>query len=260
MKPDTGRFSEDTYARARAFLDKQQSRPEADTPKPAAKRAAPAAPKRDMSTVGPRRSMAPAAKGSGRGGQGGPTADELDAYKSKRDKAFSDSVNKYVGEQSAADRRREMIGVANGIAGATGVGLGVRALGLMGKGARAAASTDAGKKALGALKDMTSGGPRVAKTTMPARPTAKTGPKQGTSDAVRRSEEGFSPAEANKALARATKSAPAKKAAPASKPTITAAAKPKAPRKTATTTTRKFNDEEKGVEFKRGGKVKRKGY
>lgn len=259
MKPETGRFDEDTYARARAFIERGQSSRDEGAPKPAAKPTPKPAtkPKADPTTYGPRRSLAPAAKGSGRGGQGGPTAEELDAYKAKRDKAFGDSLLKDIQGRTATRERNEKLGMAADVASlAAGAGLGALGRKAVGAAASRASSTPSGQKALSALKEATAGGPRVAKTTMPSRPTAPAGQKRDVPASVRRSEEGFSPEEANRRLAKAAaeKAAPkAKKAAP--KPTVSATPKPKTSR--AKTSTKKFDDSEKSVEFKRGGMAKR---
>ena len=107
---------------------------------------------------------------------------------------------------------------------------------------------------LAAMREMTKGGPRVASKVTPSRPAAQTGKKQGTSPEVRKSEEGFSPAEANRALARGKAEKLAAQKAPGKPPE---AAKPSKPRKQAAARTKKFNDDEAGVEFAKGGMVKR---
>jgi hypothetical protein len=242
MKPEGGRFDEDTYASARKWREEQEAKksevPKAEVKTPSKRRVAPAASKVED------KPMPAAARGSGRGGQGGPTADELDAYdKQQKDKRFEDSIraNLSTSENDEANKYRDRaIGAATAAASLV-------------PGAMLARGAKKGVDTLGAMRDMTAGGPRVASRVTPSRPASRVGRKTGVSDDARKAGEGFSPAEANRMLARneAKKTAAAK--APAKPP---AAPKPKAKRPTAART-KKFNDDEAGVEFAKGGMIKR---
>jgi hypothetical protein len=249
MKPEGGRFDEDTYARARKWREEQDKKAAEPAKAPSKRRVAPVA----ASAKAP---DAPAAKGSGRGAAG-PTADELSAYdKQQKDKRFEESIraNLSTSENDAANKYRDRA-VAAAVGAASPLG------GLMRMGALRAAPAP-----LKALKEMTSGGPKVASKVTPSRPVAKTGRKTGVSDETRKSGEGFNPAEANRMLARNKAKAdaapkPKPKAAPSPRKPKASVAPARDPKSSVTARKRtRYNEDEAGVEFKSGGKIKSRGY
>jgi hypothetical protein len=238
-KPEGGRFDEDTYERARKWRESQEAKADAPAPKPVAKAKPAAKPAAEMPKAG---------TGSGRGGVGGPTADELESYAKKRaDDKFEQSIkdNLVTSERDEMNKYRDR---------AVGAGTAAVALAapMLGGAMRAKKATEP----LATMREMTKGGPKVASKVTPSRPAAKTGKKQGTSPEVRKSEEGFSPAEANRALARNKAESLAKTKAPAPKttpPAPKAASKAKpSPRKRT-----RYNEDEAGAEFSKGGMAKR---
>lgn len=215
MKPQNGRFDEDTYARAAAWRAKQAAQsatPAPATAKPApatAKPAAKRAPNPDATVMSDEVRKRTRAKLA---------AEELDAYeRQQKDKRFEESVraNLKTSERDDMNKYRD-----RALAAATAAAALIPGGGAVARGAGPA------KQALT---------PAAKSTVRPTRPTAPVGRKQGTSDAVRRSEEGFSPAEANKRLSRG-------------------AAKPKAKRPVKDTPS--YDDGGSGA-FAKGGAVKR---
>lgn len=101
------------------------------------------------------------------------------------DAKFERSVSDYVRSQSAARDRKEKLGLAMDVAGAA-----IPAAKLA-QGARGALTAAKAAKAAPSI-----GPTGVARKVMPSRPPAQVGRKTGPLDTVRRSEEGFSPAEA----------------------------------------------------------------
>lgn len=232
MKPAGGRFDEDTYERARKWRESQEAK--ASAPKPATpskQRVSNPVSKKEMERTQDMRHMqdtirtaernaTKAGTGSGRGGRGGPTADELSAYdRQQKDKRFEESVraNLRTSERDEMNKYRDRA-IGAGAAAAT------LAAPMLGGALRGGSAAKKGGDALGALRDMTRGGPRARSRVTPTRPSR---------DAVRRSEEGFNPAEANRALAR-TRAAEAAKPAtpkPAAKRRAAPKPKPQTPRK-----------------------------
>jgi len=228
-----GRFDEDTYARARKWREQQEAK---SAEKPAAKTPSKSAPKAESKPAEP-------AKGSGRGGVGGPTADELAAYdKKQKDKRFEESVraNLKTSERDEMNKYRDRA-----------IGAGVTAASLAAPALSGAMRAKKAAEPLAALRDMTKGGPRAASRVTPRRPTP---------DAIRRSEEGFSPAEANRALARARSTTETPKAAP--KPKRRSPRKPdvsmapaRAPKSESARKRTRYNNDE--TNMAKGGSVKR---
>lgn len=251
MKPEGGRFDEDTYARARKWREEQDKKAAEPAKAPSKRRVAAATP----SAKAP---DAPAAKGSGRGAAG-PTADELSAYdKQQKDKRFEESIraNLSTSENDEANKYRDRaVGAAATAASLVPGGMLARGL-----------ASRAAPNPLKALKEMTSGGPKAASKVTPSRPVAKTGRKTGVSDETRKSGEGFSPAEANRMLARNKAKAdaapkPKPKAAPSPRKPKAAVAPARDPKSSVTARKRtRYNEDEAGVEFKSGGKIKSRGY
>lgn len=252
-KPEGGRFDEDTYARARAWMAKQGEK-KAEAPKPAPK----PAPKKSEPVQ--------AAKGSGRGSSAGPTADELSMYADKRkaqgrgaasgataanlkemrDKNFERSM------VTAGANEREMNKYKDRAisAGTTAAMLAAPMLGSALRGGSAAKKT---ADSTAALREMTKGGPKVARKVMPSRPTAPVGKKNPMPAAQRRAEEGFSPSEANRMLARKQAAAKATKpSAPPPKPKASASKTKPSPRART-----RYNQDEAKVEFRKGGMTKK---
>lgn len=119
------------------------------------------------------------------------------------DAKFERSVLEGVRARSAERDRKEKLGLAMDVAGAA-----IPAAKLA-QGARGALTAAKAAKAAPSI-----GPTGVARKVMPSRPPAQVGRKTGPLDTVRRSEEGFSPNEALKAIAKKApaKSAPAKSA------------------------------------------------
>lgn len=228
-KPEGGRFDEDTYARAKAWMEKQGEK-KAEAPKPAAKPAAKPAVKTTDKDLDNYR----ANKGQG------PTK----AAAAKMRESYPDVVPATAGANEREMNKYRDRAIAAGTAAASLVPMG-RAL------TAASAPSMATKKA--AMREMTKGGPKVASKVTPSRPTAPTGKKNPMPAAQRRAEEGFSPAEANRMLARKQAAAKTTKpSAPPPKPKASAT-KPKPSPRART----RYNQDEAKVEFRKGGMTKK---
>jgi hypothetical protein len=236
------------FAAARAAGDKEftfggkkyHTRTKAEADKPAAPAASAPAKVAD-------KPMPAAAKGSGRGGQGGPTAEELDAYAKSSAKRkvwektglLPNRDRKMTGEEAAgqaADVAMAAIPLARGLGGA--------------------AKTASKSRALAERFDKITPIPNRA---APARRGALEGPRSGPAlpskgAGAPRLDGPSSSATPRVGAEAAPKGLPAP-AKPTTKPPE--AAKPSKPRKRAAARTKKFNDDEAGVEFAKGGMVKR---
>jgi hypothetical protein len=222
-KPEGGRFDEDTYARAKAWMEKQGEK-KAEAPKPAAKTT-----DKDLDNYRANKGQGPTKAAAAKMRGSYPDVKPVTAGANERE------MNKY------RDRA-----VVAGTAAASLVPMG-RAL------TAASAPSMATKKA--AMREMTKAGPKAASKAMPSRPTAQVGKKNPMPAAQRRAEEGFSPAEANRMLARKQAAAKATKPSAAPAKPKASATKPKADPRSRT----RYNQDEKNVEFRKGG-VTKKGY
>jgi len=183
-KPEGGRFDEDTYERARKWREAQESKK--DAPKPVAKAKPAAKPAAEMPKAG---------TGSGRGGMGGPTADELDAYAKKRaDDKFEQSIkdNLVTSERDEMNKYRDRA-----------IGAGTAAASLIPAGRMlASAGKPSAATSRAALKELSSGGVKADKVLYPLRPRGPINKRTGVDKQMAKSEEGFPPAESNRMHAR----------------------------------------------------------
>ena len=232
-KPEGGRFDEDTYARARAWMAKQGEKkadaPAKAAPKPVAK-PAPKITDKDLDNYRANKGQGPTRAAAAKMRESYPDVKPATAGANERE------MNKY------KDRA-----VAAGTAAAT------LAAPMLGGALRGGSAAKKAADSTAAMREMTAGGLKVSRKVMPSRPTAPVGKKNPMPAATRRAEEGFNPAEANRMLARKQAAAKATKpSAPPPKPKAAASKTKPSPRART-----RYNQDEAKIEFRKGGYLKK---